>query len=145
MILYDFNGCVLQMRNKDLKFCPRGSNRSRKMTSSRVVLSLKLHQHFKKTNEILGDDQPCPVDAQSGFGIFILSRGVKGGSINHFSFFCKVSHLIFIYIFRSTQSKLQDMIVHVLQMCGKNRDFYFTPWGHMRVENDVFCRTRLVT
>ena len=36
-----------------------------KMTFSRVVLSLKHHQHFKnKTNDILGDDWPCPVDVQ---------------------------------------------------------------------------------
>ena len=55
------------MRNKVLKFsfCPLGSNRGRKMTFSREVLSLKLHQHFKKkTDDILGDDWPCPVDAQ---------------------------------------------------------------------------------
>ena len=44
-ILQDLIGCDLQMRNKVLKFpfCPLGSNRGRKMTFSRVVLSLKLH------------------------------------------------------------------------------------------------------
>ena len=55
------------MRNKVLKFsfCPLGSNEGRKTTFSRVVLSLKLHQHFKKkTYGILGDDSPCFVDAQ---------------------------------------------------------------------------------
>ena len=36
-----------------------------KMTFSRVVLSLKYHQHFKnKTIDILGDDWPCPVNVQ---------------------------------------------------------------------------------
>ena len=46
-------------------FSPLGSNRGRKITFLRVVLSLKLHQHFKKkTYDILGYDWPYPVDAQ---------------------------------------------------------------------------------
>ena len=56
-------GCAITFYN--FHFVPLGSKRGRKLTFSMVFLSFKLHQQFKKkTTDILGNDWPCPVDAQ---------------------------------------------------------------------------------
>ena len=68
------------MRHKVSKdsICPVRSNRGRKITFSRVVLSPKLHQHFKKTDDILGDDWLCPGDAQKVSECHFAPRCLKG-------------------------------------------------------------------
>ena len=120
MILLDLIGCVLQMRNKVLQFsfCPLGSNRGRKMTFSRVVLSLKLHQQFTKKIYVL----------QMRYKVSEFSfkpEGSNEGRKTTFLVLCKLCHLIYIYIFRSGQLILQDMNGHVQQMCSKDSEFSF--------------------
>ena len=51
----------------------------------------------------------------------------------HFSFLQSLS-LNYIYIFKSRQLILWDLIRHVLQMCSKDSEFSFPHWGHIRVE-----------
>ena len=46
-----------------------------------------------------------------------------------FLFFCKGCDLNYIYIFRSRQLILYDMIGHVLGMCRKDLEFSFYPLG----------------
>ena len=56
-------------------------------------------------------------------------EGSNEGRKTTFLFFCKVCHLNYIYIFRSRQLILQDMIGHVLQMRNKVSEFSFYPEG----------------
>ena len=85
MILQDFIGHVLQMCNKVSKFsfCPLGSNRGRKMTFSRVILSLELNQHFKKlTNMIFQEMIGHVLQMRNKVSKFVFCPilGIKKGS-----------------------------------------------------------------
>ena len=138
------------MRNKVLKFsfCPLGSNRGRKMTFSRVVLSLKLHQHFKKkANDILGDDWPCPSRCAIRFRNFLFTpRGQMRDEKRLFLF-----SVNFVTWTTSTLSEVDNWYSRIWlgMSCGWPvgiRTLHFMPSGHIVWwKDDVFCRIRLVT
>ena len=95
---------------------------SQKITLLVKLLSRELWPHFQeKKYDILRYDRASLVDAQ----FFVLSKGFKGKTT--FPYFCKVGHLNYIYILRSRQLKLQDMIGHVLQMCNEDFEFSLRP------------------
>ena len=126
------------MRNKVLKFsfCPLGSNRGRQMTFSRVVLSLKLYQHFKKkTYDILGDDWLCLLDAQYGFFFFhFIPRGQMRVEKQLFFFSVNFATLT-TSTFSEVDNRYSRILLGISWRCAvRIRNFHFTPWGHMRVE-----------